>query len=486
MPHYQPPLSQCRFGIARTDITPPVGIYHRMWGAAAHDRSEGVHRPLSATAMVFEPEGEAPGGSSSAERQVLIAVDHCLLFDAEMSELLARAAAESGVGQESIAVVFSHTHGAGLMDRGRRHLPGGELIEPYLEAMGDSIAAALRQALARCESATIAYARGSCRLAAHRDYWDEANKMFVCGFNPHAPADDTVLAARVSDARGRVLATIVNYACHPTTLAWENKLISPDYPGAMRETVEAASGGAPCVFLLGASGELGPRDGYTADLETADRNGRQLGYAALSALADLPPAGQRLAYRGPVISGATLGVWRNEPLPEETLRAKSLWRMKRTVVPLDYRPGLATAEQTRAELAQLEKDEATARQQGDEARAADMRALIERKTRWLTRIVGLPPGEQFPYPVRVWRMGDAVWLAVEGEPYSLLQTSLRQRFPAAPIVVMPLANGSRAWYLPTRETYGKGIYQESLANLAAGSLERLIEAVEIEIAALLD
>src|SRR5512136_1606595 len=49
------PTSRVRFGHARVDITPPVGIYHRMWGAARHDRATGVHRPLTADAMVFGP-----------------------------------------------------------------------------------------------------------------------------------------------------------------------------------------------------------------------------------------------------------------------------------------------------------------------------------------------------------------------------------------------------------------------------------------------
>ena len=41
------PQSICAFGLARADITPPVGIYHRMWGAAAHDPiAPGMHRPL--------------------------------------------------------------------------------------------------------------------------------------------------------------------------------------------------------------------------------------------------------------------------------------------------------------------------------------------------------------------------------------------------------------------------------------------------------
>mgnify|MGYP006172841585 CR=1 FL=1 len=37
---------------------------------------------------------------------------------------------------------------------------------------------------------------------------------------------------------GLTLGTIVNYACHPTTLAWENRDISPDYIGAMREVID--------------------------------------------------------------------------------------------------------------------------------------------------------------------------------------------------------------------------------------------------------
>ena len=52
------PTSRLRFGLARVDITPPVGIYHPLWGAARHHRSTGVHRPLTAEVMAFGPAGE--------------------------------------------------------------------------------------------------------------------------------------------------------------------------------------------------------------------------------------------------------------------------------------------------------------------------------------------------------------------------------------------------------------------------------------------
>src|SRR5213078_1736439 len=156
----------------------------------------------------------------------------------------------------------------------------------------------------------------------HRDFWDEVNEIFVCGYNPKRHADDTVLVARITSVSGKVCGTLVNYACHPTTLAWDNRLISPDYPGAMRETVEKATG-APCVFLQGASGELGPREGFVGDTAVADRNGRQLGHATLAALEALPPPGTRFEYAGPVVSGATIGTWAHRPLNEAAMDDRS-------------------------------------------------------------------------------------------------------------------------------------------------------------------
>jgi hypothetical protein len=407
---------------------------------------------------------------------VLVAVDHCLLWAAEMEALLAVLAARTGLASEQFVVAFSHTHAAGLMGHERRNLPGGELIAPYLEALAEKSAAMVAEARRTAAPATLVYGTGRCALAGQRDLWDAHSGQFVCGFNPDGPADDTVLVVRATDAAGKTLATIVNYACHPTTLAWQNTLISPDFPGAMREVIEQATA-APCLFFQGASGDLGPREGFLADPAVADRNGRQLGHAALAALEALPPPGTRYRYSGPVVSGATLGTWEHVPLDTDALRRKRLWRCRRWTVDLPYRPDRRTAAQTEADLARWQADESAACRTGDAARARDCRAMVERMTRWRTRLASLPEGPTLPLPVTLWQLGDGLWLAVEGEHYQALQRALRERFPRLPIVVATLANGSRPAYLPAAETYGKGIYQESIAVLALGCLEQLIEAI---------
>src|SRR5918996_6333563 len=55
-------------GVAREDITPPVGIYARNWGAAQHDVAEGIHRPLFVTALTLQ-------GQPDDAPCVLIAID---------------------------------------------------------------------------------------------------------------------------------------------------------------------------------------------------------------------------------------------------------------------------------------------------------------------------------------------------------------------------------------------------------------------------
>ena len=247
------------------------------------------------------------------------------------------------------------------MSRARSHLPGGDLIGPYLDQMTETCARIAKEARDAAKPATFVYGTARCALAAHRDFWDAETKQFVCGFNPDGPADDTVLVAKaVADEDGRTLGTVVNYACHPTTLAWENTLISPDYVGAMRAVVEGITG-APCLFLQGASGDLGPRDGYVGDTTVADRNGRQLGFAALSGLESLPAPGTHFEYAGPVVSGAILGTWKHRPLGDEERDRNSLWNTRQFVAQLPYRLELPTVEATQAELAKWETEEAAAR-----------------------------------------------------------------------------------------------------------------------------
>jgi hypothetical protein len=73
---------------------------------------------------------------------------------------------------------------------------------------------------------------------------------------------------------------------------------------------------------------------------------------------------------------------------------------------------------------------------------------------------------------------------VPGELYQFFQTTLRERFPDAAVIVATVTDDWLPGYIPTATTYGRGIYQESIAAAAPGSLETLTEAVGRELARL--
>jgi len=476
------PQSHCQAGVARRDITPPIGIYHRMWGAATHDRSTGIHRPLTATVLIMRP----TNAEAASKPVVFVAIDHCLLWNREMNELLDRVSTSSGVERNQIVVFFSHTHAAGLMGHERVDLPGGELIPQYLVDLADTIADGIREASEQLQPAIFSYGSGRCNLATNRDFKDETLGKYVCGYNVEGEADDTVGVVRVASAADHsVMATIVNYACHPTTLAWDNTLVSPDYPGAMCEVVETATA-APCFFIQGASGDIGPRHGFVGDTTVADKNGRQLGYAALSALEDLPPVDAQMKYGGAVISGATIGNWGYENSSSTQRARASVWQERRSEVALAYRDDLPRHGELQQEAAEWRAKEESATESGDADAARDARAMIERMTRRLVRVAHLDDAESYPYPIRLWKMGDAVWVALDGEHYNVLQRNLRQRFAGIPLIIGTLANGSDVWYLPDKDSYGKGLYQEDASILDKGSLEKLEAALVQQIEKLLE
>jgi len=460
---------RCRAAAVTVDITPPENMYHRMWGAALHDQAVGVHQPLEANLLWLKP---STTGDVDTD-VLLLSVDHCLFWAADLEPIKQSLSTATELAPEQIVIYFTHTHAAGLMDSTRAELPGGELIAPYLAEIGEKVsvaAAALPDSLTEMWLTT---GTGHCSLAQNRDYWDEANNSYVCGYNPLGTADSTVMVIRLCDLEGNVKTVLVNYACHPTTLAWDNRLISPDYVGPMRRTLRHAIGKIPVVFIQGASGDVGPREGFVGDTDAAESNGRQLGLAVLEAMAGMPTEPADFSYDGAVVSGATIGTWSYKPFSSEYVKTMSRFETMQTSLDLEYRSDLGTREQTQRELDALLA--AGVDSNGDDA-ARDHRALVERLQRKLTRFRGLEEGDCFHYQLRAWRIGNVFLLAFNGEMYNMLQLDLRATFPAQALMVGTLADGSSCWYLPSRESYGKGLYQEDASIIACGGLEQLRDA----------
>ena len=436
-------------GVAQKDITPPVGIYSRNWGASKYDVAEGIHRPLMLTCATFQ--------SVNKEKPlILIAADlgWWRNYREELSfrsELLQSLKVEPG----QLMFCLSHTHAGPVLSCEEALKPGGEYIIPYLKNIHDSVVNAVNKALASAVPSTLTWHYGKCNLATNRDLPDSGKKRFIVGFNPGEDADDTVLVGRIADEQNRITGTIVNYACHPTTLAWENRLISPDYIGAMREIVESGTK-APCFFLQGASGELSPAEQYTGDTEVADKNGRHLGYAVLTTLESMLPPKTELVFSSVVESGAPLAVWKQKAYQPSGKLESIMTEVSFSLKPM---PSLEEIEQ----------------QYND----CEDRVTKERLGRKLSIRKAIGNGQVSQIPLWVWRLGDSFLVGHPNEAYSEFQKELRKRLSPKAVAVMNMVNGG-VGYLPPRDLYDKDIYQEWQTPFAPGSLELLINtAIEV-------
>lgn len=451
--------TRCQFGVATRDATPPLGAYARWWGAALHDHAHGVHRPLLTSAAVFAPiDGDG-------DPLALVTIDQCVFETRDEQALRARICQRANLPETHLLLTPSHTHASARLDTHQPGLPGGEYAQPFLDHLAEAIGDAIDEARASQAPSWITWGTGVCTLATNRDLWDEEAGIFVCGFDPDTPADRTLLVGRVTSNDGAIRAILFNYACHPTTLAWDNDTFSPDFVGAARDVVSAIYG-APALFLQGALGELGPRHGFVGDPAIADRNGRQLGYAVASTVESLQPAGTAFVYRGPRRSGADLGVWVDEPLPPSALDAATRLAATSTTVPLALKP-LESLAELRTTL-----DASTDRIEQER---------IRRKIA-IREVMG--DGDTYDLRLWFWRLGDAVVVAIPEEPYSILQTTLRADFPDHPVVVLGVTNGGLG-YLPPQDRYDQHLYQVWQSPYAAGCLEAVIAAAHRGIADLL-
>lgn len=449
---WRPPGSQSLFGVGRVDITPPVGIRMRNWGHGDVDVSTGVHRPLTLGAL-------AVGAPDGSDLQLLLTAD-LGWWRSVRDEAGVRGAVLDAFGLTADRVLLHlvHTHAGPSICLDDVDLPGGALVPAYLEQLRSAAVHACRLAVADLSPGTLVWGHGSSPLAINRDQLIDGR--VTLGFDPQTPADRTLLVGRLTGADDTTRATIVNYACHPTTLGFDNSLLSPDFVGGLRERVESATAGAPCLFLQGASGDLSGPVQYLADTRRADSYGDALGYSALGVLGSLPPAGTVLQLARTVESGAPLALWDEVP----GVWPGRLGRRQLAVnVQLRDLPSAAELDSRWADI---------------DPRARRERLQRSERLQATYRVSGGAQTEAVQHPLWVWRLGDAYVVAHPGEAYSPLQTVLRARHPDKIVVVMNLTNGPGWVYLPPAEAFAIDRYQTWQTVLRPGALEALIDEAD--------
>lgn len=166
----------------------------------------------------------------------------------------------NGIPPENILIGVTHTHSApdayAFPDENGN--TGADL--EYLDWCVVQIADAVNDAVARLEPAALKTAVGEAKGKIAYNYY--APQLY----DPRCGVIQAI--ATSGENKGKIIATLVNYATHPEILGTKRKLISPDLCGPMYERIEAKAGGI-ALFMNSAQGGMVTADNRRKNGEEA-------------------------------------------------------------------------------------------------------------------------------------------------------------------------------------------------------------------------
>ena len=226
-------------GVARADISPPVGI--KSAGFAARGPLTKFHDPLFATALVV----------SDGERKAGLVTCDLIGLDAEtVGEIREEVNRRTGIPESFLTVACTHTHYGPDPYRDKSALD----VTAYRSNLIYLIAGAVEEAVSDLSPALLGVGWGESDVGINRRE-KLPDGSIILGKNPKGAIDRGVGVLRVDASDGNPLACVVNFQAHPVAQTGTVSHISADYPGKMREIVEGLTG-ATCLFLQGACGNI--------------------------------------------------------------------------------------------------------------------------------------------------------------------------------------------------------------------------------------
>lgn len=453
------PTNTFQAGVGRVDITPPLTAPHASWGAQVHVLPDGVESALWATALVVD---------DGTTRAAWIDLDIVIVTPKESDAIRAAVAAVVDIPLEAVRVSVTHNHAGPPPSPWNWTKQGQEALDGYYALLPEYAASAARLAMQNLRLARVAAGAGESHVAVNRREI-APNGRPVTGVNPDGPIDPEVFVLRIDDREGGPIAAVVGYTMHPTTLGPTNRLISADWPGHLKRTVEALTG-ATCLFAQGATGNIGPGpDGFTDDVSVVRRLGKEIGCEAARVYFGLRLPAVQHRHERVWESGAPLGKWASEPQPEDVPVVRVLSR--EIALPLIAQPPLDEA-QARVAEAQQTLDDLKAR----DAPAKEIEAatfVTKRANMALSRARTYGGQQSFPVELHLLQIGPAVLAGTEGEPFAEIGIAIKH---ASPFPATWFGGYTSGWagYIPTADSYPKLGYEVETSPFAPEAAEKMV------------
>jgi len=434
-------------GYAQVNINPQLG--HPISGYYIPRFAKGFLDDLQASALALR---------CGKQDVLLIALDNCSVQTFLADRFREDISLATGVSPDSIFLTASHTHTGPKLPLNEESCK----VEPlagYIAFLGRRLADAAALAMADLRPAKMGYAVGYApeRVAYIRRYKMKDGSTWTCPpindpniDHPIGTLDQRVNVLRF-DREGADSVVLVNYGLHADTVNGE--LISADWPGWMRRTVEKALDGTKCMFFPGAEGDVGstnvhPSGGDMNDTEISfDNEMKSPGMAR---------------FVGRALAGTVLQVYDKVCYtPVHTLRCvrKGLNIPSNMPDPKD----LPLAHRYK-ELHDAGRDDQIP------YTAMELTTVVAEAV----RMCELEHGpDHFDIRLSGLRIGGVVLVGIPGEPFTDIGVGIKEAPGWEAILPCALTNGSQG-YFPMQSAFDEGGYEARTSRFKAGVAEKLI------------
>ncbi len=444
-------MNNLKVGFARVDNTPP--LLAPVDGYTFMRYSEGVLDNLEINTVAI----------SDGERQVLfISIDIMLIHNEFADTLRKEVRARTGIDTDAIYITATHTHTAPGSPRSLATAEDTEeqkaVKDLFFSAMVRKVADSAVLALHDMRPAKMGYGIGKaenvsfCRRFRMKDGSCQTNPGVGNPNIDHAMGEvDTRVSVIRFDREHADNIVIVNFANHPDTVG--GSMISADWPGAMRRTVETVFDGVKCVFCNGAQGDINhvnvnPTGGYSnglfRDFDDVDRGYEHTQYIGRVVAAGVMQAYDKVEYKDVERIDylvKTILVPANKPTAEELPEAKKIWK-----------------------LHEAGRDDELPYE-------GMMLTTVVAEARRMVQLADAP--ENFEMNLIGIKIGDVAFVGIPGEPFSDVGTQLKLADNVGLVVPTCITNGYQG-YFPTFDAYAEGGYESRSSLFRAGVAERII------------
>ena len=444
-------MSDFKAGYARVNINPPLGS--ALFGYYVQRLAKGYLDDLEASALAL---------TKGEKKFLIISIDNCSIHKGLVDAFTAEIEEATGIPRENVLISATHTHTGPFASK-----PGGfaagknedEIVMRYVKFLTIRIKDLAIMAMDTLKPAKMGYMVGHApdRIAYIRRYKMKDGSTQTC-----PPVDDPnidhpigTLDQRVNvirfDREGAESVVILNYGIHADTV--NGDMVSSDWCGWTRRTLEKALDGTKCLCIMGAQGDVGstnvhPLPGDMNDTEISFDNemkspgmARFVGRALAGTVLQVFDKVAYIDVDDIDVIHRKIAIPANNPSPEEMPEARRIKELH---------------DAGRDDLIPFE--------------AMELTTVVAEAN----RMIRLEKGPyEFSAELMALRIGNLVLSTIPGEPFTNIGERIKE-IPGWEIVVpCALSNGSMG-YFPNNSAYDEGGYETRASSYKRGVADVLV------------